>query len=604
MGYEQFYDGAKYPLEPKSDSLYTGASIPAEKLGGATSIQTANQVTEVSNILNSGMKAVEVATINPDVFDMIPQQHLKEIDRLTKLNNIDVSLHAPMIEPSGFTQQGWNEDNRREIERQFKDVIFRAHELSPNKPLPVTIHSTAVPGTETMPIELIKDITPEEKELYGKDGRIPTKTIAVNTQTGEMTPLIREIEYYPETGKRIKTPEERLDIVNNSHWINKVTNLAFYKKEADEILVPAAGNLLPVLGELKEKNVTEDRIKEITTEHQGDLEKLNRANLFLENVQSSFRTLYDEAYKTGDDNTKKILDEISDKWKRGRKEIAERGNAIEAPIITSRLLDESLDLLREIELRGAVPKVFRPIEEFATEKASETFSNVAVEAYKKFGDKAPFISIENPPYGTAISTGQELKNLIKETRDKIQEKLSREGYSESAAQKAAEQMVGATWDTSHISMIRKQGYKKEDLIKEAEIIAPYVKHVHLNDNLGYTHTDLPPGMGDVPFKEIIDKLKKAGFKGKNIFEGGGFFQHFKISPHGMVLESMGSPIYSAVAQPTWTHTYGTMGNYASGGAIYPEQHFQMYGAGFSGLPTELGGQISGRQSRFSGTPMN
>jgi hypothetical protein len=37
-------------------------------------------------------------------------------------------------------------------------------------------------------------------------------------------------------------------------------------------------------------------------------------------------------------------------------------------------------------------------------------------------------------------------------------------------------------------------------------------------------------------------------------------------------------------------------------AYMPEKHFSIYGGGFSGLPQELGGQIAGTQSRFSGTP--
>jgi hypothetical protein len=36
-------------------------------------------------------------------------------------------------------------------------------------------------------------------------------------------------------------------------------------------------------------------------------------------------------------------------------------------------------------------------------------------------------------------------------------------------------------------------------------------------------------------------------------------------------------------------------------AYLPEKHFSTYGTGFSSLPEELGGQIPGTQSRFSGT---
>jgi len=51
--------------------------------------------------------------------------------------------------------------------------------------------------------------------------------------------------------------------------------------------------------------------------------------------------------------------------------------------------------------------------------------------------------------------------------------------------------------------------------------------------------------------------------------------------------------------------YGTPAGYFAGyGTMLPEQNFSMYGAGFSSLPMELGGQIASKDSRLSGTPMS
>jgi len=596
MAYEYFYEGTPSSLEPYKDAIYTGANVPAGVLGAPTSVQTANQITEVSNLLNTGMKTIELSTISPEVFEMIPKQHLKEINRLSGITNADITLHAPLIEPSGFTQQGWNEQNRELAERQLKDTVLRAYEVSPEKPIPVTIHASAIPGTETMPAESVKGLEEEQKKAYGN--YVPTQMIAVNQETGELIPLRREEEYYPEEGKVIRTPEEKLEMLNHTHWINKITNLAFYKKEADEILIPAYAQIAP---KIMEGKISEEEQKELAPA----LNKYKKADLFLDNIISTFRTFYDEAYKAGDEKTREIFDHVAKIWQEKEKEM--RKNPLKAPALKSEMIDEifgALDAFKKPELREHAPQFYKPVEQFAIEKASETFSNVALEAYKKFGSKAPIISIENPPYGSALSTGEELKKLIEETRQKFIEKAIKEGKSKSEAQKAAEQMIGATWDTSHISMMRRMGYKPEQLVEEAKKIAPFVKHVHLNDNFGYTHTDLPPGMGSVPIKEILAELEKKGYKGKHIFEGAQFFQHFKVSPHAMVLEAMGSPIYPALAQPTWAQVYGTLGAYASGyGPFLPEQHFSIYGAGFAGLPTELGGQVPGKQSRLSGTPM-
>jgi len=59
--------------------------------------------------------------------------------------------------------------------------------------------------------------------------------------------------------------------------------------------------------------------------------------------------------------------------------------------------------------------------------------------------------------------------------------------------------------------LRKFGFSSEDIIKEAEKVAPYLKHVHLSDNFGLDNVELPMGMGNVDFKEVMKKLgKKAG----------------------------------------------------------------------------------------------
>ncbi len=155
----------------------------------------------------------------------------------------------------------------------------------------------------------------------------------------------------------------------------------------------------------------------------------------------------------------------------------------------------------------------------------------------------------------------------------------------------------------HINLLRKGGFGKEKIIEETKKIAPYVKHVHLTDNFGFADTHLPIGMGEVPTKEMMKELEKAGYSGKHIVEAGGFVAQFKTSPHPYVLEALGSPLYSAYMQPFWNQARGTYGSYSAGyGTMLPEQHFSMYGAGFSTLPTELGGQLPGKQSRFSGTP--
>ena len=265
-------------------------------------------------------------------------------------------------------------------------------------------------------------------------------------------------------------------------------------------------------------------------------------------------------------------------------------------------------LLHELkETHGLAPEIFVSVEQFTNDKSSETFANVAVNSFKKFGSKAPIISIENPPAGGALSTGEDLKNLVEATRKKFVDKLMEDkklNLSEKEAQREAEKLIGVTWDVGHINMLRKQGFGKEELVRETEKVAKFVKHVHLSDNFGLEHTELPMGMGNVPLKEMMAKLDKEGYEGKKIVEAAHWWQHFKSPPFIESMQAMGSQMYTG-AGPTWNQNLGLQQGYSSGyGAFLPDINYQTFGAGFSQLPMELGGQRQGAQgSRMSGRGM-
>jgi hypothetical protein len=158
-------------------------------------------------------------------------------------------------------------------------------------------------------------------------------------------------------------------------------------------------------------------------------------------------------------------------------------------------------------------------------------------------------------------------------------------------------------------MIRKFGYDNKELAEETKKIAPYLKHIHLSDNFGMEHTELPMGMGNVPMKEHLAVLQtKLGSeylnKVKKIVEtGGSWFRDFKVTPFNQTLQAFGSPIYSMQMGPYWNQAAQSSGGYSSGyGNMLPQQHFSTYGSGFSNMPVELGGQMAGR-NRLSGNPM-
>ncbi len=201
-----------------------------------------------------------------------------------------------------------------------------------------------------------------------------------------------------------------------------------------------------------------------------------------------------------------------------------------------------------------------------------------------------------------LSRAESLRKAIEDSREKFAEKLVEEKkVPKSQAKKVAEKLIGATWDIGHINMLRKFGYSDKDILEETKKIAPVVKHVHVTDNFGYEDSHLPPGMGNVPVKKIMEELEKRGYSGKAIMEAGGFPRFFEESPQPYILEEMGSPLYSIETQPYWSEVRETYGRYHMGyGDILPKQHLDFYGAGFSTTPKELGGGAgSPERGRFA-----
>ncbi len=128
------------------------------------------------------------------------------------------------------------------------------------------------------------------------------------------------------------------------------------------------------------------------------------------------------------------------------------------------------------------------------------------------------------------------------------------------------------------------------------------------DNFGFSDSHLVPGMGNVPFKEHLEKLEKAGVldKVRKVVEAGGYISKIsQMGAHSDTLAAFGSPVYGMKMAPYWNQSIALRGNYFGGyGTLNPQNHHSVYGSGFSTMPLELGGNIPGGGSRFSGNPMS
>ena len=575
------YQGGYSTLAP-SQNIYTTSG----NLGLTTDPRTANILQDVSAKLSTGARHIEVEGVSPEIFDSIPKQQLKEVYRLSKLTGIDVSLHAPIVEPSGLTQQGYSEAERESAERRIIDSLLRAKDLNPDGNIPVNFHSAAgIPGSQFLPYSKRK-----EDEEY-------KKLIIVNRESGKMVPLEPRIQYAlgernlkPET----ITPEQELDMINKTEWNNSTSQLLFQKERADEILEKQRPFIEHLIEDLNSGKFKESDIP--SPEQQVALRHFRNAEAYLQDLHKQTNTLFSKAAEFADGHQINELRRISENFR-------EKTEKSKNPFTHSQAMNEVIHELRE----KITPKMYVPIEEFAVEKASQTFGNAAYKTYKEFkGKNVPLLVIENPPAEVALSTGEGIRDVVKKSREIFVENAKKEGMSESQARKEAEKLIGATWDVGHINMLRKYGYSEEDIVKETEKIAPYLKHIHLSDNFGFEHTELPMGMGNVPLKEMMNKLGEKGFEAKKIIEASAWWQHFKTSPFQESLEALGSPVYGLKMAPYWSQAPGLYQGYFAGmeGPWLPQINYETFGAGFSRLPSELGGSMPGAQgSRMSGRQM-
>lgn len=587
------YQGGYSSFKPNYNSGYASNLVnyhtKAGTFGTTTDPRTANLLQEVSGKLNMGIKNIEITAVSPLAFDSIPEPQLDEVRRLAELTGVKPSVHGPVIDTIGIDKEGFSELNREASERRIIQTLNRVQKLDPKGNIPVTFHSAeGIPGSDW-------------KTLGSKDKPREAKSIvAIDKETGKMTKVKYEEKFYPEDreGKigirnEQRTPLYQIDLLNATEWDNKLDQTLFNKERADEILRKNYRQIDYVYKDIEQGKFDYNNL---TPPIREALDKVQTAHAYLDDVKTTVYSEFSKAYKYGDEKQREILTQIAENYS---KEIANGGGDL---INASNAMQHFIYNLKTHEL---APKMFVPIEEFAVEQSSKTFANAALSAYKKFGENnAPMISIENPPAGFGLSTGEDLKNLVEASREKFAKSLINEGKSEREAKKTAEKLIGATWDVGHINMLKKDGFKDEDIIKETEKIAPFVKHVHLSDNFGFEHTELPMGMGDVPIAKIMEKLGERGVDARKIIEAQQWWEHFKTPMLKETMEAFGSPIYSGGGN-YWNQNLGLHQEYYGGlGASLPQVNYETFGSNFSRLPMELGGQRQGAEgSRMSGRGM-
>ena len=657
---------SNYPTTMDSKSKYT---LSGYRLGSPTSPMTAKQLSEFSARLNEGVQNVEVGTIDPNLLDTVPTEHLDAIRKLSELTNSNVSLHAPIIDPAGFDDKGnWSEHQRRVNQEQITSVLEKANKLSKNGNIPVVLHSTAGAFAQQFDSELNNkmkwkdyDKSTDQKTEYerNEDGTIKyrpgIRALGVIDQTeGRIGVAEYEKKYTPGVFKgekykigaeqdieEIWTPWDKLNSMNRSKWDQEKLKLLSYQNEIDKLMEKAQ--------KIQEQNASiknSGLLKYEEAPHYGQQYEQNKQNVSLihehiheleTHIGSGYRELHAQLVKYAPKKGTKVYKEYEEKFPKYQEDIRDLNLKIQKAVKI--VNDESKSEEERLKAQGVyalaqdqkkkkmlttlsempTPQIFKPVGEFAIEKTAETVGNAMFEYYNRNKnnpgfelDKMPILAMENVFPTSPLSTAEELKKGIHESRKIFAEKLQKEGkFSSQKAKEAAEKLIGATWDVGHINQLRKAGYTEAELkdlvIEETKKIAPDVKHLHLTDNFGFGDTHLPPGMGNVPIKEMAEELEKRGFTGRAIVEAGNFVKEFGTSPTHEVLEYFESPMfkeddpmYRLGPGPYWqTEQFP---QYRTSYIEFPQQHFNLYGSSFTTLPKELGGEMGRGRDRFTGTP--
>jgi hypothetical protein len=611
-GVSNFYGGTNYGLDSNYGKVVGNYRSNVSGISLATDPRSANQLKMTSEKVNTGAKAIEVQMTLPEVAKAIPRQNLQEIARLQKLTGIDLTLHGPLIEPSGITNQGFDETQRAHAERDIWEAVKRGKEITDKKNLVITLHSS-----NGLPEPQVKDKKLGETTMWVVD---------------EMNGKVGAIQEPPRDhfeGKTNLTNTERLKDLNKRIWQQEVGNMEIEANRARNVLNevldteqlkeekkigPSTKEVLDFYAKAK-KNPADymKEIKEFSKEG-GNAElagrimnekinALNFADTMLTQSYEVFKRQFTTAYENADDKTKKMLDEYRSEAAPKIKEFKDNPTKIKE---FSDTLSQGMMVLNSINADSA-PQQYKPLREFAIKKSAETFSNVALNAYKEFGGDAPVLSIENPPAGSGLSRGEDLRDIVKTTREMFVEKVVKEeGMSRDKAEAEAKKLIGVTWDVGHINLLKKYGYDDKDIAEQTKMIAKDVKNIHLSDNFGTDHSELPMGMGNVPLTQhlgiITDAQKDKINQIKKIVEIGDWAQHFQTSGLPETMEAFGSPIYAMNMAPYWSGAVLNQGGYWAGKGMNPDYHHSVYGAGFSNMPVSFGGQMEGK-SRFSGSPI-
>lgn len=578
---------------------------------GASITPTGSQLVNVDKAINWGLNNLEVTFGTQMSFQQ--QGHLaqlgkmerEELIRLAKINRVNLSLHAPHFDASGMSRNGFSEDARNHAVQEFKEMVKFADQIGINnntKHIPIVIHGTEGAPSSPDPNNVMSFVNRDSGEVV----TLQKKRVAYDENFLQEQGLKEGVHYFKagktKEGKALfeVSPKGEIEMYNQKKGEGMRSQYAhsLYWQDVTQREEAKSRMELERARQIKYMNESELRNKAQSAEQYNELLKIKNMN-----------------------------DADFDKLKLAAKNAVTQTMSYNEDL--KRQKQELNNYERRFEKEGGQ---FVPTEKYAKEQAIKTIVDVA--KYAAETKSEPKLVIENiyPEY--VMGNPEFLASTIKEARKTFVKDVTRSksdggfGMNTSEAERKAKDIIGINFDIGHANMWKRYGkmpevdkdgnYTGKTIKVNDETIKNWasmlqkeglLKHVHIADNFGDYDAHLPVGLGNAPINKVMDELKKEGFGQEG--------QRAIMETFGMVnyggnafgvpasLYGMSAPLVSGGAD--WEMAAGS---YFSGGypmtgfQNFPDVNFQMYGVGFGGLPYATGGNMPGKDGKFSSTPMS
>ena len=139
-------------------------------------------------------------------------------------------MHAPIqdLDLTGFTQQGWNEFERKTNVNKLVSSVDRAHQMDPQGNVPVTVHAG---GTFAQRWQKEGLETEEGKPI--PDAR--SEMVIVNQDTGQVQLTQYKKKKYFGGEEQVWTPERLMNNLNANEWAREELQIMQWKKGMHEV---------------------------------------------------------------------------------------------------------------------------------------------------------------------------------------------------------------------------------------------------------------------------------------------------------------------------------------------------------------------------------